>query len=338
MSRTSASKQQAELVLSNGNFITLDDNSPRASAMAVKNGRILRIGDFKDVKGLIGKNTVMLDLKGKTVVPGFIDAHIHLISLGLAMQVLDLRAISSKSDMLERVKLKADLSGPGSWIRGYGFDDSILELPTKLELDKVSPENPVYLEAVNHTTCILNSLAFLKVGAKDDSAGVKMDRYRITGEVNGVIRVDNRKLLIDVVRIPTIEPLDENLEEAELVEAIMIAYPKIVEQGITSIHDVQMPPNGLKAYNKVVKSGEMPLRVYAGCDRNKEIDLEKYINEGLGSEPHPERLKIGLVKLFADGRMTLEEFSRRAKEAHEAGYQLAIHSDDKTRWRTRSGR
>lgn len=319
----------ADLILYNGNFITLDEKNPCASAMVVIDGKISKIGNYEDVKDLIGGGTDKLNLEGKTVVPGFIDAHIHLISLGLAMQVMDLQEITSKTVFLDKIKEKVEDTPPKHWVRGFGFDEAELdELPTRLELDPISPRNPVYLEDINSKICIVNSLALKKVYNKKDLEDVKIERNRYTGKITGVIRVKDKNFLYEVARIPTLDPVDKTLEESELEIAIEKACQKVIEVGITSIHDIQMPPNGLRAYKKAVCDDKIPLRLYLGCDRNKNIEIQDYIDEGLGTEPIPNRVRIGLVKLFADGRMPIPEFNRRAREAHEAGYQLTIHSSD----------
>ena len=136
----------AELVLYNGKIITLNEEQPIISALAVKEGRILKVGDYNDVKTLMGQNTKVIDLTGKTVVPGFIDSHIHLISLGLDMQVIDLIGVTSKSDILDKLSERTT-TPKGNWIKAYGFDEKrVDELPNRVELDKIFPENPVYLE------------------------------------------------------------------------------------------------------------------------------------------------------------------------------------------------
>ena len=319
----------ADLVLFNGKFITLDERRPRASALAVKDEKILGIGDYNDVKNMIGKDTVKLDLRGRTVVPGFTDAHVHLISLGLAMQVMDLRGVASKSDLLDRVRDRVEDTPPRHWIRGYGFEESKLSgMPTLSELDLISPENPVYLEDIDSKLCVLNSLALEKVYEGKDVEGVKIERNECTREMTGVIRAEDWDSLSQVVRMPTIDPVDESLDVSELERAIEIACLKVIEAGITSAHDLQLPPNGLRAYKRVIQEGKMPLRLYLGFDRGRDIELKEYLDLRLGVESHPSRLRIGLVKIFADGRVSDGEFKRRVREAHEEGYQLAIHSLD----------
>ena len=298
----------ADKILHNGNFITLNDDQPIASALAIREGRILKVGNYYEIKSQLGKNTKVIDLAGKTVVPGFNDSHIHLISLGLDMQVIDLSGVRSKSEILAKLE-EAKGTPQGNWIKAYGFDEKELdELPNRSELDILFPFNPVYVEEKHSKMCICNSLALENV------------------DETGVTRVEEEEMLYKVVNIPTLDPVDDYLRESELELAIEIASRRVVEAGVTSVQDPQLPPNALRAFKNAVRDGRTPLRLYLGCDKNKEIELEKYIEEGIGTEPYPTRLKIGMVKLFADDRISVPEFKKRVKEAHNAEYQLSIHA------------
>ncbi len=317
---------QADMILYNGNFLTLNDKAPTASALAVKEGKIIQVGSNADVKPHQGEDTKVIDLGGKTAVPGFIDSHIHLISLGLDMQVIDLCGLTTKVSLLSRLRAVVRDTPLGNWVKGYGFDETKMdELPDIRELDSVSPENPVYLESLDYLTCIVNSQAMAKVDMQQRT-GVTFDTYPITGEPTGVIRVNDEKLLYQVANVPTLDPVDSDLPESELIHAIEIASMKVLEAGITSIHDPQLPPNALRAFRNAVRDGRTPLRLYLGCDRNRDIPLERYIHEGIGTEPIRDRLRMGMVKLFADDRMSVPEFKARVKEANQSMLQLSIHA------------
>jgi len=314
------------LILYNGIFITLNDEAPIASALAAKDGKIFRVGSYDEVKPLLGKDTKSIDLRGKTAAPGFIDSHIHLISLGLDMQVINLSGKTTKTFLLSKLRKAVQDTPPGNWVKGYGFEETKMdELPDIRDLDSMSPENPVYLESLDYLTCIVNSIAMEKVDTKKRK-GVTMDNFGDSGESTGVIRVNDEILLYQVANIPTLDPVDPDLPEPELEHAIEIASRKVLEAGITSIHDPQLPPNALQAFQNAVRDGKTPLRLYLGCDRNRDIPLERYIHEGIGTEPVKNRLKMGIVKLFADDRMSVKEFKARVKEANQSGLQLSIHA------------
>ena len=323
----------ADLILYNGNLVTLNDKAPTASAVAVKDGKIIQVGSNADVKPHQGEDTKVIDLEGKTAVPGFIDSHIHLISLGLDMQVIDLCGVTTKESLLSKLGAAIRDTPSGNWVKGYGFKETTMdELPDIRELDSVSPDNPVYLESLDYLTCIVNSQAMAKVDTHPRK-DVTMDSFSNSGEPTGVIRVNDEKLLYQVVNVPTLDPVDPDLPESELEHAIEIASKKVLEAGITSIHDPQLPPNALRAFKNAVRDGRTPLRLYLGCDRNKDIPLARYISNGLGTEPVLNRLKMGMAKLFADDRMSVPEFKARVKEANQAGLQLSIHSTNITEMR-----
>jgi predicted amidohydrolase YtcJ len=295
-------------LLHNGDFITLSEDQPFASALAVKEGRLVAVGNFDEVEPLLGEKTNVIDLAGRTAVPAFIDSHVHLISLGLGMQVIDLSGVTSKSEILAKLEKSAADTPQGNWMKAYGFDEIEVELlPNREELDSMFPHNPVYLEERHSKMCICNSLALEDV------------------DETGVVRVDEEELLYEAVNIPTLDPVDDHLPESELERAIEIASGKIVEAGVASVHDPQLPPSALRAFKNAVRDGRTPLRLYLGCDRNKEIEPGDYILEGIGTEPYPMKAKIGMVKLFADDRIAGPEFKRRVKEAYNAGFQLSIH-------------
>ena len=129
-----------------------------------------------------------------------------------------------------------------------------------------------------------------------------------------------------MANVHTIDTVCPDVPESEREHAIEIASNKVLEAGITSIHDPQLPPNALRAFKNAVQNGRTPLRLYLGCDRNRDTSLDRYINEGMGTEPVQELLKMGMVKLFADDRMTVQEFKARVKEANQSGLQLSIHA------------
>ena len=204
----------SDLIIYNGNFITLNEEQPSASALAVKEGRIIRVGNYNEVEPLLGENTKVIDLTGKTVVPGFIDSHIHLISLGLDMQVIDLNGVTSKSEIITKLNESARGTPQGNWIKAYGFEETeVDELPNREELDSMFPNNPVFLEEKHSKMCICNSLALETVGE------------------TGITRVDEEDLLYKAVDIPTLDPVDDYLRESELELAIEIASKRWLKQG-----------------------------------------------------------------------------------------------------------
>jgi predicted amidohydrolase YtcJ len=316
----------ADLVIHNGTIITLNEAKPIASALAIKDGKILQVGIYEELEHLLGEHSKKIDLHGKTAVPGFIDSHIHLISLGLDMQVIDLSGTHTKSEILSRLEKTTMHTPTGNWVKGYGFEESKLDgVPNLSDLDLLFPDNPVYLEGLDSTICIVNSTALGAVYLEEKIDGVTIETGS-SGNLTGVIRVDDEKLLHEVARVPTLDPVDPDLPVSELELAIEIGSRKVVEAGITSVHDPQLPPNALRAFRNALRDNKTPLRFYLGCDKNRDIDLTHYMEEGIGTEPVPTRLKLGMVKLFADDRIPVTEFKSRVREAEKASLQLSIHA------------
>ncbi len=168
--------QQADLVLLNGKVITVDSEDTIVEAVAVKNGRIDKLGKNEFVKTFVGPQTLVLDLKGKTVTPGLVDSHIHVMYHGrqfwegfLNIRFPDVR---SKKDLLRLVAERIKTTAKGEWISGnQGFPLSMKETPNRWELDLVSPNNPVYLRHSSGQYGTVNSYALRLAGDVTDSFG-----------------------------------------------------------------------------------------------------------------------------------------------------------------------
>ncbi|HET9317454.1 MAG TPA: amidohydrolase family protein, partial [Vicinamibacteria bacterium] len=143
-----AAEQPADLVLAGGTVITLDDARPRATAVAVRDGRIVAVGGEEDVRALRGPRTHTVDLAGGSVVPGLADAHVHVENIGTAAETLSLVGATSLQDALDRVAARARTMPPGEWLLGRGWDQNDWperRFPTAAELDRAAADRPVYL-------------------------------------------------------------------------------------------------------------------------------------------------------------------------------------------------
>src|SRR5213592_3351195 len=140
--------QQADLVVTNARIYTADANRPTAEALAVRAGRIAFVGSARGALALAGPRTERLDLGGRTVIPGMVDAHAHLLGLGQALRTVDLVGTRSYDEVIARVGERAKTARPGEWIRGRGWDQNDwadTHFPTHAALSRAVPNNPVYL-------------------------------------------------------------------------------------------------------------------------------------------------------------------------------------------------
>ena len=154
----------ADIVLKNGSVITVDAKDTIAQAVAICGNRIVFVGSAEEADQFIGEETKVIDLHGRSVVPGFIESHIHSAVMGVNSLAIDCRpsAVSSVEDIQEAVFERAKITPPGEWIRGWGYNDQYLEEqrhPDKWDLDKAAPNNPVMLTRVCNHISTYNSAA-----------------------------------------------------------------------------------------------------------------------------------------------------------------------------------
>src|SRR6476619_1594235 len=167
LSPSSSTIAPADLVLQNGNIYTVNDRQPRAEAVAVKGERIVFVGSNREAQKYIGKTTRVVDLKGETVVPGMTDAHHHLEGVGFREMTLNLECVNSLEEFLAKVKARVDQAKPGEWVTGRGWIETFWRpqaFPTRADLDKIAPNNPVYLTRADGHGAVVNSAAFKIAG------------------------------------------------------------------------------------------------------------------------------------------------------------------------------
>ena len=158
---------RADLVLTNGKIITMNPSQPHAEAIAIKDGKIVQVGMNDAVNSWIGKDVKLINLKGKTVVPGFIDTHIHVADFGRVLLWLDLSNVKSIQELQAILKAHVQRSHRGKWIIGRGWDQnrfSEMRFPTRHDLDAFSKDNPVILYHQRGQICVVNSKALELAG------------------------------------------------------------------------------------------------------------------------------------------------------------------------------
>jgi predicted amidohydrolase YtcJ len=248
---------KADLVLWNGNVVTLSAELPKAQAVAISGNRIIGVGDAKEVKPFIGEKTKVIDLAQKLVIPGLIDAHLHPFGAGRALTILDLKGLS-KEEILARVALKVKELKKGEWIEAEGWDQGFWkekEFPTRQELDAAAPDNPAVLSRIDGHSAWYNSLAFrlsnIDRNTKDPEGGrILRDAH---GEPTGML-IDEAMGLIK----------KEHGEGPELKERyIKLAMEQYRKWGVTGIQDAGEDRESLEVYEKLKQKGELTVRVYA---------------------------------------------------------------------------
>ena len=188
-----AQSETAQTVFVNGNIYTMNERQPRAEAIAVKGDRIVFVGSNADAKKYQSAETKMVDLAGKTVVPGLTDSHCHIFGIGEREMNLNLEGTNALEDFLARVKERVAKTEHGKWVTGRGWIETFWkppQFPTRADLDKIAPDNPVFLTRADGHAAIANSAA-LRI-AKIDKAtpnpfGGEILRDKQTGEATGML-------------------------------------------------------------------------------------------------------------------------------------------------------
>ena len=287
-----------DLLLLNAHIITMNPRNPSAEAVAIKDGRIAWVGSTADAKTLFGDAAESLDLGGATVLPGIIDAHAHLMSLGESFLKLDLKGIATPEEVARRVKEKAATVRSGEWILGWGWDEGKWagNYPTHELLTEAAPTNPVFLTGLHSFAAWANKRALLVAGINKDTRDPengKIIRDEKTGEASGVLI--NRAQDLVASHVP---PLD--LDSVKI--ALELAARECLRNGLTSVHEARVTPIMLRAFREMIKKGRLPLRVYAMLDGANPALIDEWLKRGPEIDPQ-HRLTIRSVKVFADGAL-----------------------------------
>lgn len=285
----------ADLVFINANVITMDPSQPKAEAVAVKEGKILKVGTNQQITRFIDKNTEIRDLNGKTIVPGLIDTHIHVVDFGRCLMWLDLTSANSISDLQYILKQKVKQNQAGKWIIGQGWNENRLKrLPTTADLDFAAPDNPVILYREAAMVCAANSAAQKLACVSNQTQeppGGSIDKNP-QGEIIGVFRDAAASLIWQAVPEPTFE---------DLLEATQLALRHILEAGLTSIHWLVLSFVELEIIQTLDNQGRLPVRINVVVPENLMEPARKL------QTTNPTMLRFSGVTINVDGYLDSKE-------------------------------
>ena len=341
--------QKADLVLLGGKIVTVDPSFTLAEAVAAKDGMIMAVGSDEEVRPLIGPDSEVLNLEGKTVVPGFNDSHMHPMIYGMDLLKVNCGSPPNKSiaEILKLIKAAADDKPPGEWINCSEYKHLLLEdqrTITRWDLDPVAPNNPVLLptiHALSLNTCALELAGITKDTPDPDGGNIEKDPD--TGEPTGLLYEKAVRLMLDLVPQPQPE---------DYVKALGLVSEQLLEEGITSVQEaggVEDFENSVlfKAYQEACAADKMRVRTYIMLTIHSAKDLEEVKQFGFYTGFGDEWLRIGPIKTFMDGSFTMrkaaiyppavddslgtlvwekEELIETVKELHQVGWQICAHA------------
>jgi predicted amidohydrolase YtcJ len=318
----------ADLILTNANVITMNPTSPVAELVAVKGNRILLVADNEELERVRGAKSKIIDCQGKTVVPGFNDAHCHIFSFLRKLGSLDLSPSSVRSiaDIKAAVRRRSQRLPPGDWLAGSDYNEFYLaekRHPNRWDLDEAAPEHPVVLSHRSLHACVLNSMALKLAGITRETPeppGAIIDRDLNTGEPSGLLFE-----MLGYIREKVLPPLSGE----ELAEGIASANRHYLSMGITSLQEATAANDYARwqTLRRFKESGKLASRVSMmfGFDA-----LPRFREAGLAFGSGNSQLRLGGVKILlneATGQLQppQADLNQQALDTHRAGFQLAIH-------------
>lgn len=349
--RASSHDVAPDLIVVNARVLTMDAQTPRAEAFAVRGGRFLAIGDSESIRALAGRNTKVIDAQRMTITPGFIDAHCHPGSVEELYSVnADLRSIREIQDALRE---RAAKTPPGYWVEAFKFDDTKLKDGRPLsrkDLDRAVPDHPVWIDHRGGHTSWHNSKAFELAGVTRDTPDPHDGRFLrdANGDLQGMVAEHARSVFRNVGKREQFTPE----EQRKRGQAAMAHMSKLlVASGLTTVHDASADADKMRAYQDARGAGELRHRAYVlvagdgpAAPYAKLRDAGAYT--GLGDE----FVRLGAVKFFADGSasertmrmstpfigkpqdfglltMDQKQIDEAVEDAHRNRWQIGVHGN-----------
>jgi predicted amidohydrolase YtcJ len=354
----SPDQPSADLVLLNGKIVTVDESMPEAQALAVRGDRIVAVGSGSQMRALIDDNTEVIDLQGKLAIPGFIDSHAHLLSLGTSLQNLDLSEPETWSDIVDLVAETAEVTDSGEWILGRGWHQekwsrvpkpNVDGLPIHDRLSAVTPNNPVILTHASGHACIANAYAMELAGITaetPDPEGGEIVRD-VSGDPIGVFRETAKELIDSVYQTYLAQRTPEQIE-IDKREAIKLATDECLANGVTTFHDAGSDFATIDLLRRMADSGLLDIRLWVMIGEPVDSlrrDLSPYRIIGAGNN----HLTVRAIKQYIDGALgshgawllepyddlpsstglnvtPLEELEEAAQIARDNNFQLCVHA------------
>lgn len=292
----------ADEVYLNGQVVTMESDRPYASAFAVTAGRFLAVGSKDEARATMGPHTPTIDLKGKTVIPGFIETHCHLSLYAMVRLQVDCATPPNRSveDVKHRIWDLTRHIGPGRWIKGWGYDDTLIAESRHLttqDLNEAAPRNPVFVSHASGHLAYANSIALEIAGigrACPQPTGGEVD-LDPDGHPTGLLKEESAQRLV-TRHIP---PYGNDELKAAMQETVKDYY----RAGITSAHDAAIgyfrdADQVLRAYRELSAENRLDLRAYLTL---VEPDFRGLLETGDSTHIESDRLKLGAVKFFQDG-------------------------------------
>ena len=284
------------MILLNGKIRTLNERCPQGEALAIKDSKILGLGENQKIKSLSNGEFEVINLKGKTVLPGFVDCHTHFLYFASTLDTLDLSEVRTFEALKSKIKQTLKNLEPGDVLFAKGWDKNVFKQRSVFNretLDKVSPQNPLAIFSKDQHTFWVNYLMLKAAQVEQGKGSFPIEQVETdprTGELTGIIRENACSLILDVVKRLSRRSLRRNFERA-----VKIAH----QNGLVGIHDMG-GEDALHRYQTLLSDKGSGLRVLATIPQS---GLDSAASLGLKTGFGDQYLKLGGVKLYADGAL-----------------------------------
>ena len=321
----------ASLVILNCKCVTMDANRPTCEAIAVSGDKILAIGTNEEISKLIRSSTKVIDANNVSVLPGFIDSHVHLTQTGLNKTVANLMDVKNHTEFFHVLHEHEKTLADNEWLRGFGYNENLFtekQLPSIQELDSIFPDRPVFLTRTDSHSCFVNTTAFNLLNIPSETAGVELDANgHAIGILKGAANSKARK-----------EILDSHIEAETRKKALIRACKDALAEGVTTIHALEGGEvfSDLDVETFLAIQDTLPVRTVL---YHQTMDVKKVIQEGLSRiggcilvDGSLGSRTAALFEPYCDNPTTgtcyyeqhvIDEF---VLEAHKNGLQISMHT------------
>ncbi len=311
-------RQLAELIVTNGNIYTVNDNFDKAEAFAVRNGKIIAAGSTKEILKDY-KSDQILDAKGKTILPGLIDAHCHFYGLGSYMQLVDASGTKSFKEVIKRIT-DFQKKNKAGFITGRGWDQNdweVKEYPTKDTLDILFPDTPVAIKRIDGHAMLVNQKALDLAGITEKTKISGGEIIKKNGKITGVL-IDNAMDLVSKTF-----PQET---KAQAAKALKDAEKYCINLGLTTVDDAGLERETIELIDSLQQTGELKIRIYAMVSASKK-NLDYYLKNGIFKT---DRLNVRSFKFYADGALGSRGAALKKPYSDRPGHYGALVNDLKT--------
>lgn len=341
---------KADKIIVNATVYTMDDSNPIAEAIALKSDTILFVGSLEAVKAYMGEETTEIDLSGKTVIPGLVEGHAHIMGVGYNLLNVDLREAKSYQEVVEMVAERAANTPEGTWILGRGWhQDKWTEqpemtkgFPTHDLLSEAVPNHPVWLKHASGHAALGNAKAMEIAGIDGDTPQPDGGEIfmSVSGQPTGIFNETAQGLIYQVVP-------DQTKESDE--QALKLALEQCFKYGITGFHQAGSGQDHIDLFKEFAERGDLKLRLFVMLNGRDQELLDTYFKNGIEEDLYDNQLTVRSVKLYADGAlgsrgawlleeysdapgvhghnvMPMEEIETITADAYKAGFQVCVHA------------